>query len=242
MRLIPFTQRFDGKGADPKLPEKLRDELPGILAWAVAGAVEWYQNGLGTAAAVERATSEYCTETNVVERFLSETCVTAPELQVTKQDMYTAYEEWCEDENEEPKTPKAFTTVMNERGVVKGFYGDRSHGKRIWRGIALREDGGGETPSSEKSVSPHPSRQSQNGTLDESGTRENPCKQGGSEESGCHISPENEKYPGNTPRVEKVLEKGPKSGTRGKSGTRPFTTPVFLESDGLRIEYMPEGE
>jgi putative DNA primase/helicase len=39
MRLIPFTQRFDGKKADPKLPDKLRDELPGVLAWAVEGVI-----------------------------------------------------------------------------------------------------------------------------------------------------------------------------------------------------------
>ena len=32
MRLIPFTQRFDGKKADPKLPDKLREELSGVLA------------------------------------------------------------------------------------------------------------------------------------------------------------------------------------------------------------------
>jgi putative DNA primase/helicase len=39
--LIPFTQRFeDGKGADPKLPAKLREELPGVLAWAVKGCVD----------------------------------------------------------------------------------------------------------------------------------------------------------------------------------------------------------
>jgi putative DNA primase/helicase len=41
IRLIPFTQRFeDGKGADPKLPAKLREELPGVLAWAVKGCVD----------------------------------------------------------------------------------------------------------------------------------------------------------------------------------------------------------
>jgi putative DNA primase/helicase len=40
MKLIPFTQRFDGKKADKKLPQKLRDELSGILLWAVQGCVE----------------------------------------------------------------------------------------------------------------------------------------------------------------------------------------------------------
>jgi hypothetical protein len=30
MSLIPFTQRFDGKKADPKLPDKLREELSAL--------------------------------------------------------------------------------------------------------------------------------------------------------------------------------------------------------------------
>jgi putative DNA primase/helicase len=59
IKLIPFNKRFDGAGADTDLPEKLRKELPGVLAWAVMGCVEWYQNGLGTAAVVEAATAAY---------------------------------------------------------------------------------------------------------------------------------------------------------------------------------------
>ena len=40
--VIPFPHRFDG---DPNLPDELRQELPGILAWAVKGAKAWYANG-----------------------------------------------------------------------------------------------------------------------------------------------------------------------------------------------------
>jgi putative DNA primase/helicase len=59
MRLIPFNKRFEGSKADTDLPDKLRAELPGVLAWAVMGCVEWYQHGLGSAAAVDRATAAY---------------------------------------------------------------------------------------------------------------------------------------------------------------------------------------
>jgi len=40
IKLIPFTQRFDGSKADTELPEKLREELPGVLTWAARGCVE----------------------------------------------------------------------------------------------------------------------------------------------------------------------------------------------------------
>jgi putative DNA primase/helicase len=47
IRLIPFTRRFEGANADSRLPEKLREELPGVLAWMVRGCLEWRKDGLG---------------------------------------------------------------------------------------------------------------------------------------------------------------------------------------------------
>ena len=106
----PVQQEVRGRGGGHRSPrEELREELPGVLAWAVMGCVEWYQHGLGTAAAVEAATAKYRSETDVMERFLSEVCVVGEGLKVEKQEMYEAYEKWCIEEDEEPRTPKSFT-------------------------------------------------------------------------------------------------------------------------------------
>ena len=139
MRLIPFDERFAGKDADTDLPDKLREELPGVLAWAVMGCVEWYQHGLGSAAAVDRATAAYRTETDMFERFMSERCEFGPDKSVTKADLYEAYEEWCAEEDEEPKTIKTFGSTMKEKGVVKNFEERRTKKDRMWKGIGLRE-------------------------------------------------------------------------------------------------------
>src|SRR5215212_5048710 len=138
MRLIPFNKRFAGKGADTDLPEKLREELPGVLAWAVMGCVEWYQHGLGSAPAVERATAAYRAETDVLERFMSERCEFGPDKSVTKADLYEAYEQWCSEEDEEPKTIKAFGSIMKEKGAVLNFKESKNNKSRIWKGIGLR--------------------------------------------------------------------------------------------------------
>lgn len=36
--LVPFAQRFEGSRRDSNLPDKLRAEYPGTLAWAIEGA------------------------------------------------------------------------------------------------------------------------------------------------------------------------------------------------------------
>ena len=52
MRLIPFTVTITEEEKDTELPEKLRGELSGILAWAVRGCMEWQRVGLAEPEAV----------------------------------------------------------------------------------------------------------------------------------------------------------------------------------------------
>jgi putative DNA primase/helicase len=68
VKLIPFDVRFYAgdedapPGAhrqDPGLSSALRSELPGILAWAVRGCLEWQRDGLGEPEAVRAATGDY---------------------------------------------------------------------------------------------------------------------------------------------------------------------------------------
>jgi putative DNA primase/helicase len=150
LRLIPFTQRFeDGKGADTKLPEKLREELPGVLTWAVRGCVEWHEHGLGTSAAVEAATAAYRSETDVIDRFFSDVCVFGPKQEVGKKALYEAWESWCIDEGADAGSQVKFTRVMAERGVVRGFAEAKVRGTRLWRGIGLvGKEGGVVSPDS----------------------------------------------------------------------------------------------
>jgi putative DNA primase/helicase len=151
MRLIPFTQRFEGKNADPKLPEELREELPGVLAWAVKGCVEWNQHGLGSAAAVDRATAAYRAETDVVDRFFADECVFGPKdkIKVAKKALFEAWEDWCQEEGVDAGSQTHFTRVMGERGVIRNFEEGKSNGIRVWKGIKLQKSDP-ETPSQTK--------------------------------------------------------------------------------------------
>ena len=81
IRLIPFTVEFhdadspDGPYKDNRLPDKLRAEYPGILAWVLRGCLEWQTNGLPAAVAVKAATGKLQQDMDVLGGFLSECCV-----------------------------------------------------------------------------------------------------------------------------------------------------------------------
>ena len=45
--LLPFERTFEGAAVDRELPDKLHDELPRILGWAIEGAYKYFIEGLG---------------------------------------------------------------------------------------------------------------------------------------------------------------------------------------------------
>ncbi len=96
MRLVPFTRQFIGVDADDHLGEKLQDEAPGILAWAVRGCLNWQNNGLGYPDAVADATEDYQNDTDPLGEFLQERCEDGKHQSVKASTFYRAYCDWCE--------------------------------------------------------------------------------------------------------------------------------------------------
>ena len=137
VRLIPFGQRFDGARRDLKLPEKLREELPGVLAWMVQGCLEWQREGLGEPEKVRAATEGYRAEQDVLAAFIEERCIVGSEAWVKFSDLYGAYQHWCEEAGEKAETKRRLGNRLKERG----FEPDRGTGNvPIRRGIGLRDD------------------------------------------------------------------------------------------------------
>jgi len=137
IRLIPFEVTIPEGLRDKKLLEKLRRELPGILAWAVRGCLDWQASGdLEVPSEVRAATAAYRAEEDVIAGFLEECCLVAPELKVTSRDLYDAYIEWCKAAGEVPYSQKVLGRQLAERGFVSAKVGTK-----LWRGLGLRVDG-----------------------------------------------------------------------------------------------------
>ncbi|WP_411393435.1 hypothetical protein [Xylella fastidiosa] len=65
-----------------RIAEKLAAEREGVSAWIVAGAVEWYKNGLRPPEIVLAASEDYKEEQDRVGQFIDEEC----ELGVEKEE------------------------------------------------------------------------------------------------------------------------------------------------------------
>jgi len=135
IRLIPFTETIPPAAQDKKLPEKLRSELPGILAWAVEGCLEWRREGLQAPDEVRKATAGYRSEMDVIGDFLADRCFKGAHLTVAKDEFYKAYQMWCEDAGERFEPKRKFGTLLKDRGIEDGRNAERT--QRIWTGIGL---------------------------------------------------------------------------------------------------------
>jgi len=134
LRLIPFEQSFEGR-EDRELGDKLEAELPGILAWAVRGCLAWQQHGLGQAAAVTRATSEYRQDEDLLGAFLEERCIMAGDTSTVA--LREAYEDYCRQIGEKPLAANVFGRRLAKRGIHRDRRTDGNR-ERIYRGLSLR--------------------------------------------------------------------------------------------------------
>jgi P4 family phage/plasmid primase-like protien len=137
IRLVPFTVQIPKKERDKALDEKLQHELPGILAWAMRGCLEWQRPGdLCAPEAVVQATATYREESDAIGRFIEECCLVSKDVQVKAGVLYDAYKRWCEAGGEHPVTLTKFGTRLEEQG----FRHEKKSGT-VWRfGIGLSTD------------------------------------------------------------------------------------------------------
>lgn len=136
VQLIPFTVVIPKERQDKGLPLKLRQELPGLLAWAVAGCLEWQKNGLGVPNAVEQATRGYKDEMDVLGQFISERCTVNESMSTQSSQFYAAWKKWCEANGETERSNKWLTQRMEEKGFVTKR---RKNGMRVF-GIGVKSE------------------------------------------------------------------------------------------------------
>ena len=142
LHLVPFTVTIPPAERDLSLSQKLRAEWGGILAWAVAGCLEWQATGLNPPASVRAATDAYMAAEDGLAQWRDARCVQLPNATGTVERLFADWKAWAEAAGEYIGSLKSFSQSLEE----KGFRRIRdTRGARAFQGIGLRapESGGG---------------------------------------------------------------------------------------------------
>jgi P4 family phage/plasmid primase-like protien len=114
IRLIPFDVQFTAEKQDKTLQDRLLAELPGILAWAVRGCIEWQRRGnLAEPDEVRAAVAEYRQDSDTLGSFLE----TLDAEKYRSKELHDLYLKWCEEAGERQRlNMKVFGSRLSEAG------------------------------------------------------------------------------------------------------------------------------
>lgn len=141
MILLRLDNSFYGR-EDHALTNKLLDELPGILLWAIGGWQSLRRRGrFVQPKSGEELLGELSDLTSPVGQFVAEWCIVGPQYRAAMSDLYDAWRRWCESVGRrEPGTEQTYGRDL--RAAVPGLkqvnlraeYGGRY---RAYDGIGL---------------------------------------------------------------------------------------------------------
>lgn len=118
-----------------------KDFLKAVLAWAVAGAVEWHEHGLHIPRSVETATAALFAHNDFLSAFFKDMCIVGSKEKVSVKALSEAYRQWCGEQDEEPAQGRTFNHMLEERGFVQKQARLNGIGGKVWVGIRLKENG-----------------------------------------------------------------------------------------------------
>ena len=148
LRLVPWLVTIPAEKRDRDLGAKLLLELPGILAWAVRGCIEWQRVGLADPTLVQASTNEYRDASDTLAEFfeLLEFGPDVTEFRTSKARLRSAYEAWCEGEGHMPLGAKRLADRLRQHAAELGTtLGERMavtpeamYPVRAWFGVRVR--------------------------------------------------------------------------------------------------------
>ena len=132
---VPFKRYFAPEERDRGLLEKLKEELPGILQWAIRGCLEWQKQGLNVPESLKQATEDYRREQNVLGHFVEDELIENDKLKAACGQMYEHYKGWADKNGEYQMTATEFKERMEQR------YGEpkRTSAGKFWMGVGIKK-------------------------------------------------------------------------------------------------------
>ena len=142
--VIPFNNSLSEEKRDPDVKTVLTDsDISGaaILNWLIEGYLNYLDIGLAIPDVVRESIKEYKDEVNPITDFIAECCELDPdnkELQVASSELYEAYTEYCQKNNNKYSINKnRFGRCLRECGLEPARSSIEGTRVRSWVGIRL---------------------------------------------------------------------------------------------------------
>ena len=115
---------------DPHLVDKLRQELPGILAWLVQGCLLWQRDGLAPPERIRADIEDLSLSEDPLQQFLNDCCDLAdPSAELPFAAFYGHFRKWyiatIDDRQSYIPTKKSIGTDLTKKGIRKNNTGER---------------------------------------------------------------------------------------------------------------------
>lgn len=140
IHIVPWRMKLDLGNVDTDILRKLREELPGILAWAVRGAAEWRRKGLAEPASCARIRDQFRSESDLFQQWWTEAIVADTAGRLPCENLYHSYLDWMHAHNHaEVLGRRHFTKRVRERGpnYTPGTVWVNGRDVRGWTGLRL---------------------------------------------------------------------------------------------------------
>jgi putative DNA primase/helicase len=131
--IVPFTYKPEKR--DGTLKERLRQEYPQILRWAIDGSLDWQQHGLTVPARVKAETSNYFSAQDTFTAWIEDRCESSRLGAETNAALFSSWHKFAEDAGENAGSSRSmadrieahgFRRIKDESGIRgRGFAGIR---------------------------------------------------------------------------------------------------------------------
>lgn len=126
LKQVPWESRIADADKDETLPERLREELPGIFAWMVRGMLDWLAHGFVEPESVTAATVAWRDESDPVGRFLRDCTEPDATGRVQSSALHALYAAWAKAAGEFEISNRKLTSNLKTHGY-KVLHSNGSH-------------------------------------------------------------------------------------------------------------------
>ena len=133
LNLVPFDVTIPEAERDKELTGKLKAEGPGVLAWMIAGCLEWQRIGLAPPKIVTEATDAYLEDEDTIKLWVDEVCLQGEQYWTPTNQLFASWQDWAEARGEYVIPSRRFV----QRLEALGFERHRPNQVRGFRGLGL---------------------------------------------------------------------------------------------------------